>query len=193
MRAGEKRSKPAATAVWVVKRFPARVAARATSKGWPGLFHETASALENGEGRVPLVQVTDLGLQAERAEQAPSADPEQQFLLQAQLRAAAVELAGDAAMRGIIRGVVAVEQIELHATDLNLPGAQPDRISRQRDFQPQPFAVWLAQRSNRQLPGIVVRKKRLLLAVAGRSPGGSSPAGRAVPRRPPARPDRWRL
>ena len=30
MRAGAKRSKPAATAVWVVKRFPARVTASAT-------------------------------------------------------------------------------------------------------------------------------------------------------------------
>ena len=35
MRAGAKRSKPAATAVWVVNRFPARVTASATSKGCP--------------------------------------------------------------------------------------------------------------------------------------------------------------
>ena len=33
MRAGAKRSKPAATAVWVVKRLPARVTASATSNG----------------------------------------------------------------------------------------------------------------------------------------------------------------
>ena len=38
MRAGAKRSKPAATAVWVVKRFPARVAANATSSCRPDSF-----------------------------------------------------------------------------------------------------------------------------------------------------------
>src|ERR1035438_1670458 len=35
MRAGAKRSKPAATAVWVVKRLPTRVAASEASKGCP--------------------------------------------------------------------------------------------------------------------------------------------------------------
>src|ERR1017187_7902359 len=35
MSAGAKRSKPAATAVWVVKRLPARVTASAASKDWP--------------------------------------------------------------------------------------------------------------------------------------------------------------
>src|SRR5207245_57903 len=35
MRVGEKRSKPAGTGVWVVKTFPARVTASATSSGCP--------------------------------------------------------------------------------------------------------------------------------------------------------------
>ncbi len=35
MRSGENRSKPAATAVWVVNRLPARVAANAASNGLP--------------------------------------------------------------------------------------------------------------------------------------------------------------
>ena len=69
-------------------------------------------------------------------------------------------------MRGEVRGVVAVQQIERRAADLHLPGAQPDRVARQHDFQPQPFAVRLAQRRDRQLAGIVVREERLLRAVA---------------------------
>jgi hypothetical protein len=66
MRAGAKRSKPAATAVWVVKRFPARGGQR-DFEGLPGLFHETAGALQHGEGRMPFIQVTDFRLDAERA------------------------------------------------------------------------------------------------------------------------------
>ncbi|MBS1136999.1 MAG: hypothetical protein H6R11_953 [Proteobacteria bacterium] len=68
-------------------------------------------------------------------------------------------------MRGVIRCVIAVQEVKLHATDLNLPGAQPDRVPRQGDLQPQPFAVRLAQRRDRQLSGVVVREERLLCAV----------------------------
>ena len=69
-------------------------------EGLPGVLHETARALQHRKGGVAFVQVADLRLDAQRREQAPAADPEQQFLLQAQLRPAAVQLAGDAAMRG---------------------------------------------------------------------------------------------
>src|ERR1019366_10574326 len=104
-------------------------------------------------------------LEAECAEQPPSADPEHQFLLQAQVRAAPIQLAGNPAMCGKVRGVIAVQQVKLHSADLDLPGTQPDRVSRQRDLQPQPLPVWLAQRRDRQLSGIVVRVKSLLLSV----------------------------
>ena len=72
MRAGAKRSKPAATAVWVVKRFPARVTASATSKGCPVSSMKVAGALQHGEGRMPFIQVTDFRLDAERARAAAS-------------------------------------------------------------------------------------------------------------------------
>ena len=68
-------------------------------------------------------------------------------------------------MRGIVRGVVAVEQVKLHAADLGLPGPQPDRVSGQRDLQPQPLSIRFAQGRDGQLPGIVVGKARLLHAV----------------------------
>jgi hypothetical protein len=44
---------------------------------------------------VPLVQVTDLRFETHRGKQAIAANPEHHLLLQAQLRAAAVELARD--------------------------------------------------------------------------------------------------
>ena len=71
---------------------------------------------------------------------------QEHLLRQAQLRTAAAQLARNASMRGIIRGVIAVEQIRLHSADLNRPGAQPDRVTRQCDLQPQPLAVRLGTR-----------------------------------------------
>ena len=134
-------------------------------EGLPGLLHEVAGAFQDGERRVPFIQVTDLRLDPERAEQPPSADPEEQFLLEAQLRPAAIELAGNPAMSGKVRRVIAVQQVKLHPADLDLPGAQPDRVSGQRDLQPQPLPVRLAQRRDRQLSGIVIRVEGLLRSV----------------------------
>ena len=134
-------------------------------EGLPGLFHEVAGALQHGERRVPFIQVTDLRLEPQRAEQPPSADPEQHFLLEAQFRPAPIEFAGNPPMRREVRRVIAVQQVKLHPADLDLPGAQPDRVPRQRDLQPQPLAVRLAQRRDRQLSGIVIRVERLLLPV----------------------------
>src|SRR5213593_2019400 len=98
-------------------------------EGLRGLLHETAGALQHGKGRMPFIQMTNFGLNAKRAKQSPSADPEQQFLLEAQLRAAAVQLAGNPSMSGEVRGVVAVQQVKLRSADLDLPGAQPDRVA----------------------------------------------------------------
>ena len=68
-------------------------------------------------------------------------------------------------MRGVIRRVIAVEQVELHASDLNLPGTQPDRVFGQGDLEPQPFAIRFAQRRDRQLSGLVIREERLLRTI----------------------------
>ena len=96
--------------VWVVKRFPARVTASATSKGWPSP-HEAARALQHRECGVASLRWQTSGLMPERAQQPPAADAEHHFLLQPQLRPAAVQLAGDAAMSGEVRRVIAVQQV----------------------------------------------------------------------------------
>ena len=76
-----------------------------------------------------FVQVADFRLDAECDKQAPAADPEQHFLLETQFRATAVKFARDPAIRGEVRGVVAVEQVEFYPANLDLPGAQPDRVT----------------------------------------------------------------
>src|SRR5271157_6209574 len=63
-------------------------------EGLSGLLHEVMGTFQNGERGVSFIQVTDLRFHPERAEQAPTPDPEQQFLVEAQLRPAPVELAG---------------------------------------------------------------------------------------------------
>jgi len=136
---------------------------------WPGggqrhverlrrLFHQAESALEHGKGSVAFVQVAHFGADPERYQQSPPADAEEQFLSETQLGPAAVKLTGDPPPSGDVGGVVAVEQVQLHSADLDLPGPKPYRITRQHDLQPQPFAVGPADRCNRQLAGVVVGK-----------------------------------
>ena len=104
-------------------------------KGLPGLFHEVAGTFQNGERRVPFIQVTDLRLEPECAEQSPTADPEEQLLLQAQIRPAPVKLAGNPPINREVRRIIAVQQVKLYPTDLDLPGAKPDRVIWQPKFQ----------------------------------------------------------
>ena len=50
-------------------------------EGLPAFFHEASGAFQHGEGGVSFIQVADCGLDAERIEQAPPADPEHQLLM----------------------------------------------------------------------------------------------------------------
>ncbi len=131
-----------------------------------GRLHEVPGTLEHGQGRMPLVEVTDLRLQAERAKQAPSPQPQEHLLLEPQLRPPAVQLARDLAVGRAVHRVVAVQQVELHPANPHLPGAEPDRAARHGDVQAQPLSVREAQRHDRQLPGVVVRVEGSLGAVA---------------------------
>jgi len=49
---------------------------------------------------MPFIQVTDFRLDAKLTKQTPSANPKDYFLLEAQLRPAAIQLAGNPAMGG---------------------------------------------------------------------------------------------
>ena len=91
-------------------------------EGLRGLQHQAAGTLQHGQGCVPFVEVAHFGLDPERDEQPPATDPEEDLLGKAQLRPPAVQLAGDPATSGDIGAVVTVEQVELHSTNLDLPG-----------------------------------------------------------------------
>ena len=130
-----------------------------------GLLHETTRAFQHREGGVPFIQVTDFRTESERGQQPPSPNPEDHLLLESQLRPTPIQFAGDPAMSGKVRRVIAVQQVELDPADLDLPGAQPDRVTRQSDLQSQPLAVRLAQRRDRQLAGVIIGEEGLLRPV----------------------------
>ncbi len=134
-------------------------------EGLPGRLHETARPFQHGERSMAFIQMTDFRLDAECGKQPPSADPKYQLLHQAQIGPAAVKLAGNPAVRRVVCRIVAVQQVKLHPPDLNLPGTQPDRVTRQVELQPQPLPVRAAQRRDRQLSWIVVGEEGLLRSV----------------------------
>ena len=92
-------------------------------EGMSRIFHEALGALQDGEGCMPFIQMTDFWLDPESAEQPPSANPEDQFLLEAQFRATPIELVCNPSMSRKVRRVIAIQQVELHSADLGLPGA----------------------------------------------------------------------
>ena len=112
-----------------------------------------------------FIQVTDFRIDAQRVQQPPSANAQEHLLHQAQFRPAPIQFAGDPAMSGKVRRVIAVQEIKFHSPDLDLPGAHPDRITGQGDLQPQPLAVRLTHRRDRQLSGVVVGVESLLRPV----------------------------
>jgi hypothetical protein len=87
-------------------------------EGLRALLHEAAGTFQYRKGRMPFIEVTNLRLNAESNEQSPSTDSKQ---FETQLRPAAIQLTGNAPVRRIIGGVIAVEQVELHAPHLDLP------------------------------------------------------------------------
>ena len=70
--------------------------------------HVTMDTRQDGEGGMPFVQVTDIYLYTEMAQQQPTACTQADLLLQARFRAAAVEFGGNAPVGRSIEGIVTV-------------------------------------------------------------------------------------
>ena len=74
----------------------------ASANGELLVFHERADAFEGEESGMAFVHVIDGRTKAESFERANATDAEQNFLLEAHVEVAAVELRGDGAMFGTI-------------------------------------------------------------------------------------------
>ena len=94
------------------------------------VFHKAARALEHGQRGVSLVEVAHVGLRAQRSQQSPAADAEHYLLLETKRRSPSVQLGGNPPAGRRIRWIVAVQEVEPSAVDVNLPGAKPELLSR---------------------------------------------------------------
>src|SRR5580698_1378445 len=109
--------------------------------------------------------MADLGLQSQGSQEPPASNPEDQLLFQTQLRTASVQFSRNAAEGREVCGIVGIEQIQSGPAHLYLPDSDPQLEARQIDGQAQPFAVWLAHRSNRKLAGIIEWVQGLLVTL----------------------------
>ena len=105
-------------------------------KGLPACFHETSGSFQNGKGGMSFIEMAHLRLNTQSHEQSPASNAQEQFLLETQFGTAAIQLTGDPSVRRKVGRVIAIQQVQLDATDLDLPGAEPDRVARQSDLQP---------------------------------------------------------
>ena len=90
------------------------------------VFAEAADAFEADEGGVSFVDVEDGGSFADFVERADASDAEDDFLLDACVDVAAVEVFGDVAVVAVVLGHVGVEEVEGDAADVALPDADGD-------------------------------------------------------------------
>jgi hypothetical protein len=124
--------------------------------------HIGSRPLENGEGGMTLVQVTDLDRGGERLDRPPARDPEDDLLQNADFSPGVVEFAGDAAVGGAVDRVVGVKQIQCDASDLRLPDAQRDVSPGQVERDAEPRSVRALRRLDRHRTGVIERISLML-------------------------------
>ncbi len=104
----------------------------------------------------------DRGLQAERLQGAVAADPEHDFLFEAHLGSAAVELVGDVAVFGPVLDYIGVQQVERNAAHHRAPDLGRDLVVSQLHGKRAP--VGAALQRDRQVLKVVVLIRFLLPA-----------------------------
>ena len=83
-----------------------------------------------------FVGVEHLGVQAQRAQHAHTADAEDDLLAQSVFGIAAVQPVGDGRTLGAVAVDRGVEQVQPHPAHLHRPGRHGDRVARQVDDDP---------------------------------------------------------
>ncbi len=125
-------------------------------KSAPEIVHMAMNTGKNGEGGMSLVEMANIDGHTQLPQQLPTANTQTDFLLQAHLWSAPVELGGDATIGRTIERVVTIQQIEGDPSNLGLPSAQNYRTSGEGELQTQPLPIGVANRLDRQLRWIVV-------------------------------------
>ena len=131
------------------------------------LVHEIGDALKAREGRMALVHVDDLGLEAKRLQGPDAADAEEVFLADPGLQVAAVEAVGELARGGLVFRYVGVHEVERHPADLRLPDLGEYPFPAQVHVDHDPFAGRVLAQGQRHLLEVVDGVAFLLPAVRG--------------------------
>ena len=84
---------------------------------WDAAAGQAGHAFEGGEGGMTFVHVNDGGGLSDGIQRDDPTDAEENFLLDAVLAIAAVEVMGEAAVGGGVGGYVGVEEEEVYAAD----------------------------------------------------------------------------
>ena len=126
------------------------------------VVHQVADALDADERGMSFVAMEHIVLDAQCAQCADTADTEQDFLLEAVLPVAAVEVVGDLAVFLEVGLEIRVEQVEIRAADLAFPDARRKRTPREGDGDRQPVAGLVAHGRDREFIEILCLVGRLL-------------------------------
>jgi len=97
---------------------------------WSPRRYQLPQPLDQHEAGMSLVRVPDSGIDPHGAEYSHTADAEDPLLAQPELGPAGIQFVHQAAVVRVVRLQVGVEQVDRHAPDLHLPGADVHRSSR---------------------------------------------------------------
>ena len=125
--------------------------------------HQTADVLQAQERRVALVHMVDGRLDAHSLQRAITADAQQDFLADAEVLIAAVQLVRDVAiLRARVLRDVGIEQIERRAPHVGPPDARVDRAAGEIDADREWRAVRRADRVQGEIIEVIVLVRLLL-------------------------------
>ena len=134
-------------------------------------LYQPVDAFDADKGRMSFVAVEDVGLYAKLVQCTDAAYAEQDFLPEAVLEVAAVEVVGDGAVFDEVQVVVGIEQVEFRAAYVAFPDAGRDVAAGKRDADRAPVAHVVAHGCDGELVEILRFITRLLGSV-GREPLG---------------------
>src|SRR5664279_1005883 len=93
------------------------------------------------KGSMTFIHMTNFRMNVQCRKQFPSRYAQKNLLFDAHFRSAAIEFTGYFPMLRQIHYVVTVEKIQFYPSYLHLPGAKPNGMTCQQNFQSQPLAV----------------------------------------------------
>ena len=126
------------------KEIPRAGCRKGNVKRYALTLHEVPRSFQYNECSVTFIEMANVGLLSERAQQAPSPNPQHDLLGHPHLWPTAVKFTCNAAIRRRICRVIGVEQIEMYTPYPDLPGAKPQTKTRQIDSYPQKFPIRLS-------------------------------------------------